>query len=205
MPAVDEGTSYYIPKALRGALEQLDYGPRAAKIADCICSCAGHGLSAGGVCMLWEMLAQTWVAQCNERYGADGHVSCVSGTAEVAPKDEYTFDRMRLSEQLDLDYLSRRWGAFWAAERTKSRGRGSSARATTPISRSSRPACARGGRAPYSRPASMALQMIPATSARVTSEAGRIQRVPSAASDPLMTPLERAHFTASMAQSPVEA
>ena len=107
MPTVDEDASYDIPKTLCDALEQLDYSQRATKIADCICNCAEHGLSAGGVCMLWEMLAQTWVAQCNERYGADGHVSRVSGTAEVVPEDEYTFDRMRLSEQLDLDYLSR--------------------------------------------------------------------------------------------------
>ena len=57
--------------------------------------------------MLWERLVDEWVSQCNTAYVDAHRISRVSGTAQVVSEDEYTFEQMRHSEQLDLDYLSR--------------------------------------------------------------------------------------------------
>lgn len=107
MPVVDDDDDFTVPDAIEQALKLLDYGKRAERLSDYICSRTKYGLSDGAICTLWGMLANAWVAQCNEKYGADGHIARVSGTAIVVPEDEYTFDQMRYSEQLDLDYLSR--------------------------------------------------------------------------------------------------
>lgn len=57
---------------------------------------------------LWHRLVCAWVSTCNEKYRPEENGGIeVTGGAEILSEDEYTFDRYRISEQLDLDYLSR--------------------------------------------------------------------------------------------------
>ncbi|WP_455137670.1 hypothetical protein [Thermophilibacter sp.] len=86
--------------------DESDINARSEAIADCLVSAHKRHLNSMEVCWLWQGLVDGWVAQCNKAYGKLGRVSRVVGQAEVVPEDEYTFDRYRRSEQLDLDFLS---------------------------------------------------------------------------------------------------
>ena len=54
------------------------------------------------------MLVDTWVNECNYAYGRKGDSRVrVNGVAEIESEDTYSYARMKRSEQLDLDHLSR--------------------------------------------------------------------------------------------------
>ena len=107
LPTIDDTTDCSVPNKLLQSLCSISPSKQAERISEYICNRSAHDLSDGAICKLWEMLANAWVAQCNEKYDQmDGHAR-VEGNAEVVPEDEYSFSRFRQSEQLDLDYLSR--------------------------------------------------------------------------------------------------
>lgn len=109
LPIPEEGDDYRIPDIISAVLDcGTDSKERAEKIARFICRRDQFdGLSDAVVCMLWERLVDEWVSQCNTAYVDAHRISRVSGTAQVVSEDEYTFEQVRHSEQLDLDYLSR--------------------------------------------------------------------------------------------------
>lgn len=80
---------------------------RANAIADLLARPDRGGCTPLGVNALWQSLIDTWVDMCNEAYGKTNSGAVVRGSGEIVPEDEYSFNRMRRSEQLDLDYLSR--------------------------------------------------------------------------------------------------
>ena len=88
-------------------IEGTKVAERPERIAELIMRAEEHRLSAATVCELWQWLIDCWLSQCDAAYGNLGRPSRVSGKGEVISEDEYTFDRYRRSEQLDLDYLSR--------------------------------------------------------------------------------------------------
>lgn len=108
LPLVDDDEEFgCVPAEVTDRIERSKVAERPERIAEFIVRAADYGLSAASVCELWQWLVDSWLGQCDVAYGNLGRPSRVSGKGEVIPEDEYTFDRYRRSEQLDLDYLSR--------------------------------------------------------------------------------------------------
>lgn len=102
----DEGLGC-LPREIDGQLRVTKKAELPDKIAGYILKADELGLSAAVICDLWQRVVDCWIGQCNEVYGGKGKVERVFGRGEVVSEDEYSFDRYRRSEQLDLDYLSR--------------------------------------------------------------------------------------------------
>lgn len=108
LPLVDDDEEFgSVPAEVTDRIERSKAAERPERIAEFIVRAADYGLSAASVCELWQWLVDSWLRQCDVAYGNLERSSRVSGKGEVIPEDEYTFDRYRRSEQLDLDYLSR--------------------------------------------------------------------------------------------------
>lgn len=103
----EEGEADGFSTDVNSLLEVRDPRDRAEKIAKRIVCADEEGLDAGSLCRLWQGLIDSWLVQCNEAYGGLNRKTRVTGKGMVVSEDEYTFDRYRRSEQLDLDHLSR--------------------------------------------------------------------------------------------------
>ena len=108
LPLIDDEEEFgYIPRDVLKRIEEAKVAERPERIAESIVRASNYGLDAAAIHELWQRLIDCWLSQCDAAYGALGRLARVSGKGEVIPEDEYTFDRYRRSEQLDLDYLSR--------------------------------------------------------------------------------------------------
>lgn len=103
----EEGEVDALSTDVNSLLEVRDPGDRAERIAQRIVRADEEGLDASSVCRLWQGLIDSWLVQCDEAYGGLNRITRVTGKGMVVSEDEYTFDRYRRSEQLDLDHLSR--------------------------------------------------------------------------------------------------
>ena len=111
LPLVDDDEDFgCVPSEVAERIEGTKAAERPERIAELIVRATDYRLGAAAVCELWQRLIDCWLSQCDAAYGNLGRPSRVSGKGEVIPEDEYTFDRYRRSEQLDLDYLSRSAG-----------------------------------------------------------------------------------------------
>lgn len=110
LPLIDDEEENELPDDISSKLSKARDTEKAEQIAKIILdnSTSARSLSNSAIVQLWQMLVDTWVNECNYAYGRKGDSRVrVNGVAEIESEDTYSYARMKRSEQLDLDHLSR--------------------------------------------------------------------------------------------------
>lgn len=96
LPSYGDDPPPPMPAPLRAWLDEARRSP--ADLADHLLD---DGLDDASLYHLWQRLGEEWLALCRR---VDDPVADIS--IEIVAVDEYTYDRVLVSEQLDLDHLS---------------------------------------------------------------------------------------------------